>query len=237
MNIWPLNNISQEEKNDILSKHKSIYNGYQIMQTNASNTQPLYVQDFATDKEGMVINNKGNVKKYTNYGINESKERESCNECGGRIMEGECQECGTQYEGECLDCVEETMEIDEFAAPILRAAATGAGSALANKAFDYITNNKDETQPDWDAIENLDYDEELDDLDYNDEFDDLDYNDEFDDLDYDEELDDLDYDEELDEESEWKSIKPSDFEDYSLIESFKLEKRHILEMMNRMKKF
>jgi hypothetical protein len=113
MNIWPLNNISQEEKNDILSKHKTLYNGYQTMQTSTPNTQPLYVQDFAGDKEGMVINNKGVVKKYTNYRINESDEKQMCSECGGQMMEGECMECGTQYEGECLDCVEEDLNPDD----------------------------------------------------------------------------------------------------------------------------
>lgn len=63
--------ISDEEKSNILDQHRTLYNGYQTMQPKLSNTQPLYVQDFAKDKEGMIINNKGEIKKNTNFGINE----------------------------------------------------------------------------------------------------------------------------------------------------------------------
>ncbi len=34
----------------------------------------LYVQDFANDKEGITINSKGDVKKYTNTKIHEQLE-------------------------------------------------------------------------------------------------------------------------------------------------------------------
>jgi hypothetical protein len=64
--------MSQAEKNDILDKHKTIYDGYVTEYGQQSNTQPLYVQDYANDKEGMVVSNKGVVKPYTNMGINES---------------------------------------------------------------------------------------------------------------------------------------------------------------------
>ncbi len=63
-----LGQLSSDEKNDILNQHKSLYNGYQTMQPEVSNTQPLYVYDNAMDKEGLVVNNKGEVKKYTNMG-------------------------------------------------------------------------------------------------------------------------------------------------------------------------
>jgi hypothetical protein len=66
-----LGQLSATEKSDILDQHKSLYNGYQTMQPQVSNTQPLYTYDFAGDKDGMVVNNKGEVKKYTNMGINE----------------------------------------------------------------------------------------------------------------------------------------------------------------------
>jgi len=66
-----LGQLSAAEKSDILNQHKSVYNGYQTMQPQVSNTQPLTVYDFAGDKDGMVVNNKGEVKKYTNMGINE----------------------------------------------------------------------------------------------------------------------------------------------------------------------
>ena len=69
-----LGQLSAAEKSDILNQHKSLYNGYQTMQPQVSNTQPLTVYDFAGDKEGMVVNNKGEVKTYTNFGINEQSE-------------------------------------------------------------------------------------------------------------------------------------------------------------------
>ena len=90
-----LGKLSASEKSDILDQHKSVYNGYQTMQPQVSNTQPLTVYDFAGDKEGLVVNNKGEVKKYTNMGINEQVEEKSmCEECGGQMTEGECMECG-----------------------------------------------------------------------------------------------------------------------------------------------
>jgi hypothetical protein len=90
-----LGQLSSEEKSDILDQHKSVYNGYQTMQPQVSNTQPLTVYDFAGDKEGLVVNNKGEVKKYTNMGINEQVEEKSmCEQCGGQMTEGECMECG-----------------------------------------------------------------------------------------------------------------------------------------------
>ena len=86
--------LSASEKQDILNQHKSLYNGYQTMQPQVSNTQPLYVFDAAGDKDGMVVNNKGEVKKYTNMGINEQVEqKEVCDECGSMIMDGMCTEC------------------------------------------------------------------------------------------------------------------------------------------------
>jgi hypothetical protein len=91
--------ISPEEKENILSQHKTLYDGYRTMQPEIKNEQPLYVQDFAKDKDGMVVNNKGEVKKYTNFGINESTEnKEVCDECGAMMMEGECSECGWKGE-------------------------------------------------------------------------------------------------------------------------------------------
>jgi len=74
MNAFSLG-ISNNEKESILSQHKQIYNGYKTLNPSpVANEQPLYVQDFANDKDGMTVNNKGEVMKYTNMGINESKE-------------------------------------------------------------------------------------------------------------------------------------------------------------------
>jgi hypothetical protein len=64
--------ISQAEKNNILDQHKSIYDGFVTEFGQNSNTQPLYVQDYANDKGGLVVSNNGNVKLYTNMKINES---------------------------------------------------------------------------------------------------------------------------------------------------------------------
>jgi len=68
------------------------------MQPQVSNTQPLTVYDFAGDKEGLVVNNKGEVKKYTNMGINEQVELEEgnmCEQCGGTMKEDVCEQCGS----------------------------------------------------------------------------------------------------------------------------------------------
>lgn len=111
MNVWPLNKISNEEKSNILSQHRHVYNGYKAINPTVSNEQPLYVQDFAKDKEGMVINNKGVTKKYTNFAINESEDKGLCTECGGKLYEGECMECGSKmYEGECMECGDKMYE-------------------------------------------------------------------------------------------------------------------------------
>jgi hypothetical protein len=118
-----LGQLSASEKSDILNQHKSVYNGYQTMQPQVSNTQPLTVYDFAGDKDGMVVNNKGEVKKYTNMGINEQVEtNEVCDDCGAMEMsESECSECGgMMYEGECSECGwkgqmdEETGHLDDI---------------------------------------------------------------------------------------------------------------------------
>lgn len=63
--------MSQAEKNDILDQHKTLYDGYVTEYGKGSNTQPLYVQDFANDKNGITVSNKGVVKHYTNMNINE----------------------------------------------------------------------------------------------------------------------------------------------------------------------
>jgi hypothetical protein len=131
-----LGQLSAAEKSDILDQHKSVYNGYQTMQPQVSNTQPLTVYDFAGDKEGLVVNNKGEVKKYTNMGINEQVEtKEVCDDCGAMIMDGMCTECnyghmeegmgetceqcgGTMKEDVCEQCggtmKEETGHLDDI---------------------------------------------------------------------------------------------------------------------------
>lgn len=62
--------ITKEEKENILDQHKKPYDGY-VTQYIKPEVQPLYVQDFANDKEGLTVNNKGEVKHHTYMGINE----------------------------------------------------------------------------------------------------------------------------------------------------------------------
>jgi hypothetical protein len=64
--------MTNEERNNILDQHKEVYDGY-VTQYSQSNEQPLYTQDFANDKEGLTVNNKGVVTPYKNMNINEMK--------------------------------------------------------------------------------------------------------------------------------------------------------------------
>lgn len=64
--------MSKEERDNILDQHKEPYNGYVMQNQMSSNEQPLYVQDFANDKQGINIDIHGNAKPYTNFAINES---------------------------------------------------------------------------------------------------------------------------------------------------------------------
>jgi hypothetical protein len=87
--------VTPEEKENILNKHRHVYNGYRTLNPSpVANEQPLYTQDFANDKEGLVVNNKGEVKAYTNMGINEAKKRKSYVE----VEEEMCEQCGEMDE-------------------------------------------------------------------------------------------------------------------------------------------
>jgi hypothetical protein len=63
--------MNQAEKNNILDQHKSIYDGYKT-NFGSNSEQPLFVQDFANDKNGITVNGKGDVSVYKNMNINES---------------------------------------------------------------------------------------------------------------------------------------------------------------------
>ena len=65
-------NITKQDKENILNKHRTVYDGFVTQYGQAINNQPLYVQDFANDKNGITVSNKGVVKNYTNVNINES---------------------------------------------------------------------------------------------------------------------------------------------------------------------
>ena len=64
-------NIPNEERENILNQHKNVYDGY-VTNYAKPNEQPLFVQDFANDKNGITVNNKGEVSVYKNMGINEN---------------------------------------------------------------------------------------------------------------------------------------------------------------------
>lgn len=109
MRNYGIGQLTPAEKSDILNQHKSIYDGYRTMQPEVAKEQPLYIFDPAGDKEGMVVNNKGEVKKYTNFGINEQVESKSmCEQCGGQMTEGICEQCSVS------DMSEETGHLDDI---------------------------------------------------------------------------------------------------------------------------
>jgi len=65
-------NITKQERQNILDKHKTVYDGFVTEYGQSINNQPLYIQDFANDKNGITVSNTGVVKNYTNININES---------------------------------------------------------------------------------------------------------------------------------------------------------------------
>ncbi len=167
-----LGQLSATEKSDILDQHKSVYNGYQTMQPQVSNTQPLTVYDFAGDKEGLVVNNKGEVKKYTNMGINESvEEGETCEQCGGQMNEGICEQCGGSGEME-----EETGHLDDI--------YKVRDLNLKHGDFDYVEGGGNDVDTFEGMHKNLYKEDESDDyVNYDDNFEDPDNeDDEFEDL-------------------------------------------------------
>jgi hypothetical protein len=84
--------MTNEERNNILDQHKHVYDGY-VTNYASNNEQPLYVQDFANDKGGITMNNKGEVTTYKNLGINES------------VLESEEEESYMVSVGEQLDMI------------------------------------------------------------------------------------------------------------------------------------
>ena len=89
-------NISDEEKQALLNQHSRPYDGYQTLRFPEPDNR-IHTYDPAGDKGGITVNNRGEVKSYTNMGINESM-GEKC-ECGGNMYEGECMECGYKAGG------------------------------------------------------------------------------------------------------------------------------------------
>ncbi len=67
--------ISDEERQAIIKQHESVYNGYAVGNV-PTNMYPLTVGDYATDKGGITLNNKGDVTTYKNHLVNESEVKE-----------------------------------------------------------------------------------------------------------------------------------------------------------------
>lgn len=65
--------MNKAERNEILDQHRKVYDGFVTTYGQQINQQPLYVQDYANDKGGVTVNNKGEVKTYTNMRINEMR--------------------------------------------------------------------------------------------------------------------------------------------------------------------
>jgi len=117
-------NISDEEKQALLNQHSKPYDGYQTLRFPEPDNR-IHTYDPAGDKVGVTVNNKGEVKRYTNVGINESMnsdvaephygsfdyvENKMCEACGGSIQEDVCEVCGESYMNE--DITEPYSEID-----------------------------------------------------------------------------------------------------------------------------
>ena len=62
--------MSDEDRESILKQHSTPYDGYATGNVQ-SNMTPLSVYDPAGDKFGVTVDNKGNVKQYTNHNVNE----------------------------------------------------------------------------------------------------------------------------------------------------------------------
>ena len=62
--------MTDKERQSILKQHSTVYDGYATGNV-PSNMTPLTVYDATKDKGGNTVDNKGNVKQYTNNRINE----------------------------------------------------------------------------------------------------------------------------------------------------------------------
>ena len=62
--------MSDEDRQSILKQHSTVYDGYATGNV-SSNVTPLTVYDAAGDKEGVTVDNLGNVKTYRNHNVNE----------------------------------------------------------------------------------------------------------------------------------------------------------------------
>jgi len=105
-------NITEEEKQSIQDRHRSLYDGYATNGDTAPKMNQLKVENLALDEKGITVSNMGEVKEYTNTEVNR-KLKKVCDECNG-LYEGEMCECGTgkMYEEKstCNECGTEMKE-------------------------------------------------------------------------------------------------------------------------------
>ena len=101
--------MTNEERDNILDQHKEIYDGYVTSYAQPAKEQPLYTQSYANDKEGLTVNNKGEVTQYKNVGINEMKYD---GKSTGLFSEEEPKEQGHISPGAIYD-TEETFESED----------------------------------------------------------------------------------------------------------------------------
>jgi hypothetical protein len=80
--------ITDEEKTNILSKHRELYDGYVSMQKKQS-PQQISVYNDISDNKGFTLKNSDIIR--------ENKEN-MCEQCGSKMNEKECPECGAMNE-------------------------------------------------------------------------------------------------------------------------------------------
>ena len=105
-------NITNEEKQSIQDRHRSLYDGYATNGDTAPKMNQLKVENLALDEKGITVSNMGEVKEYTNKEVNR-KLKKVCDECSG-LYEGDMCECGAgkMYEEKstCNECGTEMKE-------------------------------------------------------------------------------------------------------------------------------
>jgi hypothetical protein len=94
--------ITDEEKTNILNKHKELYNGYLSVQAKVKPTR-LSTYDDISDKKGFTLTNADLVKESTGG---------MCSECGGKMYEGECSECGSMNENWDVEDIDTENKMD-----------------------------------------------------------------------------------------------------------------------------
>jgi hypothetical protein len=94
--------ITEEEQNDILRKHKELYNGYLSMQQKNNPTR-ISTYDDISDKQGFTLKNSDLIKENTGG---------MCSECGGGMYEGECMECGSMNESWNTEDIDNENKMD-----------------------------------------------------------------------------------------------------------------------------